>query len=258
MNALASKKKVVAVDQNQYEVGFLYDAPPGLQTNKEPTLQQRLDEQSLDNKERQKMNYKQALEEQKLTQYPFLANAPLEGAYVADAQHTLHPIGIVLRNIKCAKCGLYGHRQDERACPLLGLTTKEQELQALKEDPVTKMKQQSDGKFALKRVDDPIVGGIRADDPNMQMLESDKESSSDSSNSESEDEMHQSFLESLSKSQMKALLKEYKREANKKAKKDAKKSKRKKKAKKSPSEKKKGDKRRDRERDPGAEKRQRI
>lgn len=215
MSEAPKKKKVVAVKEAQYEVGFLYSAPPGL-----PSTDNSLENKIInpvDKSVEDKKNYRQALDEQKFTQYPFLANAPLEGAYVAAQDHTLNPVGVVLRNVKCAKCGLYGHRSNEKACPMLGVMTEAEKWHARVEDPMAAIKagDEEQQRFALRAVEDSVIGGLKGDDPNLQLVQSDESDSG----SEAED-MHKTFLESLSKSQMRTLLKEYKREAKKQKKKE--------------------------------------
>jgi len=205
---MTESKKKSGGESEQHQVEFLYRTPAQGPGSAAPDR-----------------NYEKAMEEQKLTQYPFLASAPLDGAYVAAQPHAVHPMGLALQRVKCAKCGMYGHKSGEKSCPMLGVVTAFDKQQVALEDPLQKFKSgMVDEKFALRSLGDSVIGGLSREDPNLQMIESDK---SDSSSSESEDEMQQAFLESLSRSQMKTLLKEYKRAA-KKGNKDPKKDKKKK------------------------------
>jgi len=221
MSDATKKKKVVAIKEAQYEVGFLYSAPPGLPST-DNSVENKIINPVDKTSEGDKKSYRHALDEQKFTQYPFLANAPLEGAYVAVQDHTINPVGVVLRNVKCAKCGMYGHRSNEKACPMLGVMTEAEKWHARVEDPLTAIKgveaegEEEKQRFALRTVEDAVIGGLKKDDPNLQLVQSDE--SGGESGSEAED-MHKTFLASLSKSQMRTLLKEYKREAKKKKKK---------------------------------------
>jgi CBF1 interacting corepressor len=217
------KKKTKEVTNEVANLEFLYNAPPGYVPDQksDQSLDQRLDDVVRQEASGAGKSYKECLEEQKMTQYPFLANAPLEGVYVQSQEHTLHPVGVVLRNVKCAKCGLYGHRAFEKACPMLGVVTEEDVSLQKMQDPLKRMKHvhQLDKKFVLTYKDDPVIGGVRLDDEVHQLLVSEGEDISSSS----EDELEQSFLQSLSRKQMKTLLKEYKREAKKAEKKKKKK-----------------------------------
>jgi len=149
---------------------------------------------------------------------------------VKDIDVTLKPMGISVRNVRCIRCGAYGHRAKERECPLRDVISEQDTEKASAEDPMTKMKSQfidNAQKFALKFTEDPIHGGFGDEDDNQKLVESDKEDKSSESEHEIT-ELETEFLSSLSEKEMKLLLKKYKKE-EKRSKKKKKKEKSKKK-----------------------------
>jgi hypothetical protein len=70
--------------------------------------------------------------------FPFLKNAPMEGAYVQNVkvrtmrrnrrkllwftlvarQVTFKPVGIKVKNVRCLRCRAWGHQSGDRDCPL--------------------------------------------------------------------------------------------------------------------------------------------
>jgi len=149
--------------------------------------------------------------------FPFLKNAPVQGQYTENLKITHKPFGIELRNVKCARCGNWGHTSGDRECPMKDFNPNDSHRQKL-EDPLTHIQtremQLHKEKLILKTGGrSPIRGGIAESDPNQQML---PESESDSSDAERE------FLATLTPKQKKRLLKKYKEQQKKKKKQERK------------------------------------
>lgn len=192
-------------------------------------------------------SYQDKLKDMAVEKYPFLKNAPLLHQYVKRVEGVqVKPVGIALRNIKCIRCGQYGHAAGEKECPLLGKMTTEdvRERERLeREDPFLAIKQQymADQKLQLTYEEDPIHGGYKKDHWTQQLLpEDDEEEGAGAAAAakrpkpvEELDETEQLFLQSLSPEEMKILLKKWKKDKKGKTKKKKSKGKSKKKKKRS-------------------------
>jgi len=176
----------------------MYAPPPGFITEKTAIIPSEKDRSDRD------------IEAEK---FPFLKNAPVQGMYTENLKITHKPFGIELRNVKCARCGNWGHTSGDRECPMKDFNPNDSHRQKL-EDPLTHIQtremQLYKEKLILKKGGrSPIRGGIAESDPNQQML---PESESDSSDAERE------FLATLTPKQKKRLLKKYKEQQKKKKK----------------------------------------
>lgn len=49
----------------------------------------------------------------------------------------LKPFGIEVRNVKCARCGTYGHQSGDRECPLRDVIMPNEESRLKRDDPLT-------------------------------------------------------------------------------------------------------------------------
>ena len=49
------------------------------------------------------------------------------------------PFGIEIRNVKCLRCGTYGHQSGDRECPLKDAIMPNEESRLRKDDPLTAM-----------------------------------------------------------------------------------------------------------------------
>jgi len=181
----------------------MYAPPPGLITDKTALLPSDKDKSDRD------------LEAEK---FPFLKNAPVQGIYTENMKITHKPFGIELRNVKCARCGNWGHTSGDRECPMKDFNPNDSQRQKL-EDPLTHIQsremQLHKEKLILKNGGrSPIRGGMTENDPNQQML---PESESESSDAERE------FLATLTPKQKKKLLKNTKNNKKRKRNKSVKK-----------------------------------
>jgi len=74
--------------------------------------------------------------------FPMLKHAPTEGNYTENVKVKHKPFGIELRNVKCTKCGEYGHTNIDRECPLFGISRVDAD-RLNREDPLQQMKNNS-------------------------------------------------------------------------------------------------------------------
>lgn len=53
-----------------------------------------------------------------LERFPFLKDAPVEGACADSVKVNFKPVGKQLRNVRCLRCGQWGHQSGDRECEL--------------------------------------------------------------------------------------------------------------------------------------------
>ena len=59
--------------------------------------------------------------EEQVARFPSLANAPMKPGMKADnVSVSFKPLGAEIRNVKCLKCGVWGHSKGDRECQLSG------------------------------------------------------------------------------------------------------------------------------------------
>ncbi|KAI5077446.1 hypothetical protein GOP47_0007270 [Adiantum capillus-veneris] len=109
-------------------------------------------------------------------EFPVLKNAPrMESGTSARVK----PFAVEIRNVKCARCGAFGHQSGDRECPLKDSITTNDEARQKRDDPLTSiMSAVSDEplKWELKHKPgglSPPRGGFRKDDPNQQIIPED-------------------------------------------------------------------------------------
>ncbi|KAK1563171.1 hypothetical protein Q3G72_023422 [Acer saccharum] len=110
-------------------------------------------------------------------QFEILKNAPrLETGAPARAK----PFGVELRNVKCLRCGNFGHQSGDRECPLKDVIMPNEESRLKRDDPLTAILAHVDPseplKWELKRQPgnfSPPRGGFKPDDPNQQIVAED-------------------------------------------------------------------------------------
>ncbi|KAN0014771.1 hypothetical protein ACTFIU_001089 [Dictyostelium citrinum] len=97
--ALLSGSKLEA---ERSKVSFLYTLPPGAVDEKQQQQQQKNDKDLKD-----------------FEKFPILANAPTDGVISSETKLVHKPLGILINNVKCARCHNWGHRSGDRECPLV-------------------------------------------------------------------------------------------------------------------------------------------
>ncbi|KYR01194.1 hypothetical protein DLAC_02311 [Tieghemostelium lacteum] len=98
-------------EADKLKVGFLYAPPPGYIPENQPQPQESLiDNDNNNHKSKDKLT--------DVEKFPFLAGAPVAGDYRDQVKLVHKPFGIQLRDVKCARCGNFGHCSGERECPL--------------------------------------------------------------------------------------------------------------------------------------------
>ncbi|KAL0371985.1 UNVERIFIED_CONTAM: putative zinc finger CCHC domain-containing protein [Sesamum calycinum] len=109
-------------------------------------------------------------------QFEVLKNAPRLETGVPGR---VKPFGIEIRNVKCLRCGNYGHQSGDRECPLKDAIMPNEESRLKRDDPLTAIQAQTDGgeplKWELKQKPgmSPPRGGFDPDDPNQQIVAED-------------------------------------------------------------------------------------
>ncbi|XP_051119714.1 uncharacterized zinc finger CCHC domain-containing protein At4g19190 [Andrographis paniculata] len=109
-------------------------------------------------------------------QFEVLKNAPRLETGVAGRSK---PFGVEIRNVKCLRCGNFGHQSGDRECPMKDAIMPNEESRLKRDDPLTAIQAQTDSseplKWELKQKPgmSPPRGGFDLDDPNQQIVAED-------------------------------------------------------------------------------------
>ncbi|XP_047341377.1 uncharacterized zinc finger CCHC domain-containing protein At4g19190 [Impatiens glandulifera] len=109
-------------------------------------------------------------------QFEVLKNAP---RMETGAPARVNPFGVEVRNVRCLRCGNFGHQSGDRECPLKDVITPNEESRLKRDDPLTAIQSHTDLneplKWELKQKPgmSPPRGGFNVDDPNQQIVAED-------------------------------------------------------------------------------------
>ncbi|XP_039030005.1 uncharacterized zinc finger CCHC domain-containing protein At4g19190-like isoform X2 [Hibiscus syriacus] len=196
--ALISKKEKEKMEMMK-AVSFMYVRPPGYNAESakaaEVADERKITEQNSNDhsttmppeslpggctmtKEKQKLRPKDVFGRALPTEEEFevLKNAPRLETGVPGR---VKPFAVEVRNVKCLRCGNYGHQSGDRDCPLKDIIMPNEESRLKRDDPLTAIMAQMDPteppKWELKQKPglSPPRGGFRPDDPNQQIVAED-------------------------------------------------------------------------------------
>ncbi|KAL7692872.1 putative CBF1-interacting co-repressor CIR domain, corepressor interacting with RBPJ 1 [Plasmopara halstedii] len=155
------------------QVSFLYTVPPGLSEAKEKLEKKRQTEEDEAVREfRRKAERRGDLQRSKLERYvgrraeetltikdqverfPLLKGAPVEGKYTETIKVNFNPMGVRLRNVRCIRCGKWGHLSGDRECKLRDQNPNDATRQRW-EDPMTEIE-----KLKLAKQDHVLKQGL--------------------------------------------------------------------------------------------------
>ncbi|GMY33611.1 uncharacterized zinc finger CCHC domain-containing protein At4g19190 [Fagus crenata] len=109
-------------------------------------------------------------------EFEVLKNAPRMETGVLGR---VKPFGVEVRNVKCLRCGNYGHQSGDRECPLKDAIMPNEESRLKRDDPLNAILAHTDPteplKWELKQKPgiSPPRGGFKPDDPNQQIVAED-------------------------------------------------------------------------------------
>ncbi|XP_073030317.1 uncharacterized zinc finger CCHC domain-containing protein At4g19190-like [Primulina eburnea] len=167
-NAESAKAAEVADEKKNHEQDPSLDAAsPSMNVETKPSTVEK-------KKSRPKDLYGRALPTEE--QFEVLKNAPrLETGVLVRAK----PFGVEIRNVKCLRCGNFGHQSGDRECPLKDAIMPNEESRLKRDDPLTTIIAQTEFseplKWELKQKPgmSPPHGGFNPDDPNQQIVAED-------------------------------------------------------------------------------------
>lgn len=182
---------------NEDSLKFMYEPPPGFRATKEES-----NEEGDSAEKKDKNDGKQLKPEEK---FAFLKNAPVAGDYAKNVAVHHRPLGIEVKNVRCLRCGEWGHAAGDKECPQRDVN-KPNAFQQRIEDPMSTMNMMTgDNNDLILRPSSfrPVYSGNSA---NQLLLEED----------DSDSDLEQKFLASLTKSQKRKILRYFAKEEKKK------------------------------------------
>eukprot|EP00644_Phytophthora_capsici_P017280 jgi/Phyca11/552634/estExt2_Genewise1Plus.C_PHYCAscaffold_480343 len=176
------------------QVNFLYAAPPGLPKDKETVETHQIQEDAAVREFRRKAERRGESQRSKLERYvgrraeetltikdqverfPMLKDAPVEGKYTETIRVNFNPVGLRLRNVRCIRCGEWGHQSGDRECKLRDQNPNDATRQ-MWEDPVTEINKLKSAKqeLVLRRGALPLEMQETATGEEFEILQSDDE-----------------------------------------------------------------------------------
>jgi CBF1 interacting corepressor len=108
--------------------------------------------------------------------FAILQMAPRQGDYTKDMAVHHRPLGVTIRNVKCTKCGEWGHQMGDRECPLRHELTAKDTENKQRDDPLARAAAGAEAsggqlRWAPKAApEEGMHGGGSASDANQQFV----------------------------------------------------------------------------------------
>ncbi|KAF0687642.1 Aste57867_20626 [Aphanomyces stellatus] len=203
------------------KVNFLYQPPPGLKKVDEKRADEEDDDdeavrafrQKIEKKTKGSASFQRPLEKyvgrrpnepvtisDQVERFPMLKDAPVEGEYTSNIKVNFQPVGMRLRNVRCARCQVWGHQSGDRECEMRDQNPNDAFRQTI-EDPMSYINQGRKNDLSLKKTALPLE--MARDTGDYEMIPTDDDDS----------DPERKFLASLSTKEKKALLKKLKKES---------------------------------------------
>ncbi|CAL5040427.1 unnamed protein product [Urochloa decumbens] len=173
-NAESAKAAEIEDEKKKSEPGDMGQGAAAASTSSMPDKGPEKTKSGTDKKNRPKDVFGRPLPTEQ--EFEVLKNAPrLE----TGAPARIKPFGVEVRNVRCLRCGNYGHQSGDRECPLKDVIMPNEESRLKRDDPLTTIMAQTDSseplKWELKQKPgmSPPRGGFDPDDPNQQIVAED-------------------------------------------------------------------------------------
>lgn len=119
------------VDGRDGGMGFMYQLPPGMKE-----AQDRQSRQQASAAAAAASSSQQTRAERDSERFAILQNAPTEGKHTETIDVHHRPFGVSLRNIKCKRCGEWGHQAGDRECPMRHMPSEADDANKARDDPL--------------------------------------------------------------------------------------------------------------------------
>ena len=128
-------------------MNFMYQLPPGLKEAQDRQKRQAAQRQADDKAAAAAAAAStadgeepppQTKAERDAERFAILKHAPTAGEYTKDIEVRHRPFGVELRNVKCRRCGEWGHSAGDRECKLRNEVTAQMEESKAKDDPLAR------------------------------------------------------------------------------------------------------------------------
>ena len=207
------------------EMGFMYQAPPGFK-----------EAQALDQRKRKAAAAAPegapsvadmqrsgggdvSVQEIDEARFAILKNAPRkEGEATADVRVKHNVFAVQLRNVRCTRCGAWGHQATDRECPMRDSQGARDEAQKARDDPMARHTAAAADAEPLRwelkgsAVGAGVHGGGRASDANQQfVVDPDDEAPAAAAAAAGAADIDPALLAALSEKQQRKLLKMYRK-----------------------------------------------
>ncbi|TVU07652.1 hypothetical protein EJB05_41017 [Eragrostis curvula] len=173
-NAESAKAAEIEDEKKRSDVGDIAQGAAAANTSSVPDKGVEKTQTVADKKNRPKDVFGRPLPTEQ--EFEVLKNAP---RLDTGAPARVKPFGVEVRNVRCLRCGNYGHQSGDRECPLKDVIMPNEESRLKRDDPLTAIMAQTDSseplKWELKQRPgmSPPRGGFDPEDPNQQIVAED-------------------------------------------------------------------------------------